>query len=90
MADFPTQGRDREVQASQAPARIAEPAAGIEIPRSRTKIGDVSLDMEKATLDDVTAAFSQDVAELRSKTGVDSLLSSSSSATGTPLAARRP
>lgn len=101
MADFETQIRESQDQVARAQAKISEITGKIETARSKLDAGEVAIDIENATLedvhqhtdlmnaniaelimglDDVTAGFSKDFDEMRSKTGMESVIGFFSSA----------
>lgn len=96
MSDFDAQIRESKAQVSEAQNRISELTSRIETARAKLEAGgDISIDIENATLedvhthtdamnaniaelimglDDVTAAFSKDFDEMRTKTGWESFV----------------
>ncbi len=95
MADFDTQIKESQAQVAAAQAKISEITGKIEAARSKLDAGEVAVDIENATLedvhqhtdlmnaniaelimglDDVTAGFSKDFDEMRSKTGMESFI----------------
>ena len=95
MADFDTQIKESQAQVATAQAKISEITGKIEAARSQLDAGEVSIDIENATLadvhqhtdlmnaniaelimglDDVTAGFSKDFDEMRSKTGMETFI----------------
>lgn len=101
MADFETQIRESQAQVAEAQSKISEITARIETARTKLDAGEIAIDIENATLndvhkhtelmnaniaelimglDDVTAGFSRDFDEMRSKTGMESLIGFFSSA----------
>ncbi|MFC2970348.1 hypothetical protein [Acidimangrovimonas pyrenivorans] len=96
MADFEAQIRESQDQVAKTQTQIAELTGRIEAARSKLEAGgDISIDIETATLDDVhrhteamnaniaelimglddvTAGFSRDFDEMRSKTGWESFV----------------
>ncbi|WP_103257246.1 hypothetical protein [Tabrizicola aquatica] len=100
MADFETQIKESQAQVAEAQAKISAITSRIEAARTKLDQG-VQLDVENATLDDVskhtdlmnaniaelimglddvTAGFSTEFAEMRSKTGMETFIGIFSSA----------
>ena len=111
MADFETQIRESQDQVARAQAKISEITGKIETARSKLDAGEVAIDIENATLedvhqhtdlmnaniaelimglDDVTAGFSKDFDEMRSKTGMESVIGFFSSAKSESMVNRYP
>lgn len=95
MADFDAQIRTSQAQVAEAQAKITELTTRIDTARTRLESGDIGIDIENASLDDVhrhtevmnaniaelimglddvTAGFSKDFEEMRSKTGWESFI----------------
>ena len=70
MADFGAQIEKSKSEVKAAQSKIAELTSAIETARAKIDSGaDISIDIENATLDDVTAGFSKDFDAMRDKTG---------------------
>ena len=95
MANFDTQIEESQKQVATAQTKISAITGRIEAARAKLAAGEVSIDIENATLDDVhkhtdlmnaniaelimglddvTAGFSKDFDEMRSKTGMESFI----------------
>lgn len=95
MADLEAQIRESQKQVAQTQARISEVTSRIEANRQKIGSGEISVDIENASLedvhrhteamnaniaelimglDDVTAGFSKDFDQMRSKTGWESFV----------------
>ena len=75
MTTFDQQIEDSQEQVAAAQGKIAALTGRIEDARQKMAAGtDISIDIENATLDDVTAGFSRDFEEMRSKTTSEKLI----------------
>ena len=95
MADFDSMIQNSQAQVTEAQAKISAVTSRIEAARAKIAAGESAIDVENATLedvskhtnlmnaniaelimglDDVTAGFSKDFDEMRSKTGMESFI----------------